>query len=152
MANLAKDKFDINVQDNHLPMGELNQGIDILKIMRNIHLFVKKFNYNQNQQLFIEKRSDRGAKHLNVVNIASISASIRTHGTGMMNTTVSFAYQFLKRKFFRFSQFLFDDYIRSHLSREIRGFDRHRARLRNMYPHQNALKFTRDIRSLGMGM
>ena len=102
-------------------------------------------------QLFIEKRSDRGAKHLHVVNIESISASIRTHGTGMMNTTVSFAYQFLRRKFFRFSQFLFDDYIRSHLSREIRFFERQRQKLKNMYPHENAHKFTRDIMKLGMG-
>lgn len=51
MANLAKDKFGIELADNHLPMGELDQGIDILKIMRNIHMFVKRFNYNQNQQV-----------------------------------------------------------------------------------------------------
>ncbi len=41
----------------------------MLQIMRNIHIFVAKYNYNLNQQFFVEKRSDKGAKHLNSVSI-----------------------------------------------------------------------------------
>lgn len=85
--------------------------------MRNIHVFVARFNYNLNQQFFIERRSEKGAKHLNTINIGSIAASIRTHGTGMMNTTVNFVYGFLAQKFNLFSQFLYDDIIKSYLQR-----------------------------------
>jgi WASH complex subunit 7 len=78
-------------------------------------VFVARYNYNLNQQFFIEKKAVKGAKHLNTVSvleshilnqsnngafqvsIASISGSIRQHGTGMMNTTVNFVYQFLSQ-------------------------------------------------------
>ena len=51
-----------------------------------------------------------------------IANSIRTHGTGIMNTTVNFSYQFLKKKFGIFSQFLFDDQIKSRLAKDARAF------------------------------
>jgi hypothetical protein len=38
-------------------------------------------------QIFIERTSNN--KHLNTINIRHIANSIRTHGTGIMNTTVS---------------------------------------------------------------
>lgn len=54
--------------------------------MRNIHIFVGRYNYNMNQQLFVERAFDQ--KHINVINIFHIADSIRTHGIGIMNTTV----------------------------------------------------------------
>ena len=38
-------------------------------------------------KIFVEKSSNN--KHLNPINIRHIANSIRTHGTGIMNTTVS---------------------------------------------------------------
>ena len=38
-------------------------------------------------KIFVEKSSNN--KHLNTINIRHIANSIRTHGTGIMNTTVS---------------------------------------------------------------
>jgi hypothetical protein len=37
-------------------------------------------------QIFVERQSNN--KHLNTINIRHIANSIRTHGTGIMNTTV----------------------------------------------------------------
>jgi len=37
-------------------------------------------------QIFVERSSNN--KHLNTINIRHIANSIRTHGTGIMNTTV----------------------------------------------------------------
>jgi len=176
--------------DNYLPMGSLDQGLDVLQIMRNIHVFVSRFTYNMNMQQFVEYRPDKSSKHLNTIKIQSIAASIRQHGLGalllllllllplllphfvslrlsyhvylslqstpttttrrvyemyqfdchilyahhahlclllgVLNTTVNFTYQFLSSKFRIFSQFLFDDYIRAHLSREHRWFKKHK--------------------------
>ena len=70
--------------------------------MRNIHVFVSRYMYNLNNQVFVEFRSDN--KHLNTINIRHVANSIRTHGAGIANTAVNFTYQFLKRKFAIFSQ------------------------------------------------
>jgi WASH complex subunit 7 len=137
--------------DNYLPMGSLEMGLDVLQIMRNIHVFVSRFTYNMNMQQFVEYRPDKASKHLNTIKIQSIAASIRQHGLGVLNTTVNFTYQFLSSKFHIFSQFLFDDYIRAHLSREHRWFKKHKnePEVNNMYPYERAVKFVKEIRKLG---
>jgi hypothetical protein len=48
------------------------QGLDVLQIMRNIHVFVARYNYNLNQQLFVEKKAVKGAKALNTVSIQCV--------------------------------------------------------------------------------
>lgn len=152
MRSLAHEKFGLELMDNFLPMGSLDQGLDVLQIMRNIHVFVSRFTYNMNMQQFVEFRPDKASKHLNTIKIQSIAASIRQHGLGVLNTTVNFTYQFLSSKFKIFSQFLFDDYIRAHLSREHRWFKKHKneATVNNMYPYDRALKFVKEIRKLGV--
>lgn len=116
MTALAAQKYGLDMEDNHLPMGGLDQGIDILVIMEQIHVFVARYNYNLNMQFFVEKKPFKGAKHLNIVSIDSICGSIRQHGSGMMNTTVNYVYGYINRKFNIFSQFLFDEHIKSFLS------------------------------------
>ena len=87
-------------------------------------------------QIFVERSSSN--KHLNTINIRHVANSIRTHGTGIMNTTVrsvtgeltpplvlhsmysapsqvNFTYQFLRKKFYIFSQFMYDEYIKARL-------------------------------------
>lgn len=62
--------------------------------MRNIHVFVSKYLYNMNNQIFVEEWSNN--KHLNTINISHIANSIRTHGIGIMNTTVSIGFSHQK--------------------------------------------------------
>ena len=195
-----------------MPSQTLEQGLDVLEIMRHIHVFVAKYNYNLNnqvwphswplpplapcvscsrtharhtalQQIFVEKSSKN--KFLNTINIRHIANSIRTHGTGLhtrvscvtrvslkhcdvlrpgltsrpppppplagiMNTTVNFTFQFLTKRFFTFSQFLFDDHIKSQLLRDIRFFKDTRDQTDQMYPFERAEKFTKSIRKLGV--
>ena len=88
--------------------------------MRNIHVFVTRYLYNLNNQIFVERQSSN--KHLNTINIRHIANSIRTHGIGIMNTTVNFTYQYLRKQFYIFSQFLFDEHIKAKLIRDISYF------------------------------
>lgn len=121
MRSLARDKYGLRLEELALPGQTLEQGLDVLEIMRNIHLFVAKFAYNLNMQMFVERPSAaQDRRHLNVLAIRHVSNSIRTHGTGFMNTTVNCVYQFLAQKLQVFSQFLFDDHIRSRLLKEAR--------------------------------
>lgn len=87
MRYVAKRKFHLDTVEDHLPTQTLEQGLDVLEIMRNIHLFVSNYLYNLNNQIFIERDSNN--KHLNTINIRHIANSLRTHGTGIINTTVS---------------------------------------------------------------
>lgn len=43
MRSLAEEKLGLSLMDNFLPMGSLDQGLDVLQIMRNIHIFVGRY-------------------------------------------------------------------------------------------------------------
>ncbi|GAM18419.1 hypothetical protein SAMD00019534_015940 [Acytostelium subglobosum LB1] len=148
MRNMAFYKYGLNLLEVHLPGATLEQGLDVLEIMRNIHIFVARYNYNLNNQIFIQRSSN--SKTLNTINITHIANSIRTHGAGIMNTTVNFAFQYLKQKFGIFSEFLFDDHIKSRLYKNIKYFRENKAQLDSMYPYELAIEFEKDLRQLGL--
>lgn len=147
MRKLANFQYGLETVDDDLPMQTLDQGLDVLEIMRNINVFVQKYLYNLNTQVFIEESSNN--KHLNSINISHVANSIRTHGIGIMNTTVNYTYQFLKNKFRMFSQFLFDEQIKSRLLKDLRYFLDHKDEFNQMYPYEQADKFNTGIRKLG---
>ncbi|XP_043822433.1 WASH complex subunit 4 isoform X2 [Dromiciops gliroides] len=148
MRNLATQRYGLVMTEAHLPSQTLEQGLDVLEIMRNIHVFVSRYLYNLNNQIFIERTSNN--KHLNTINIRHIANSIRTHGTGIMNTTVNFTYQFLRKKFYIFSQFMYDEHIKSRLIKDIRFFREVKDQNDHKYPFERAEKFNRGIRKLGI--
>uniref|UniRef100_A0A8C2WX21 WASH complex subunit 4 n=1 Tax=Cyclopterus lumpus TaxID=8103 RepID=A0A8C2WX21_CYCLU len=148
MRNLATQRYGLTMTEAHLPSQTLEQGLDVLEIMRNIHVFVSRYLYNLNNQIFVEKASNN--KHLNTINIRHIANSIRTHGTGIMNTTVNFTYQFLRKKFYIFSQFMYDEHIKSRLIKDIRFFRETKDQSDQKYPFDRAEKFNRGIRKLGI--
>ncbi|PFX13788.1 WASH complex subunit 7 [Stylophora pistillata] len=148
MRNQAKQKYGLEMTEAHLPSQTLEQGLDVLEIMRNIHVFVSRYLYNLNNQIFVELASNN--KHLNTINIRHIANSIRTHGSGIMNTTVNFTYQFLRKKFFIFSQFLYDEHIKARLIKDIRFFKETKEQLDQKYPFERAEKFNKGIRKLGL--
>ncbi|CAK1540475.1 unnamed protein product [Leptosia nina] len=148
MRQMANFKFNLRLIQDDLPTQILEQGLDVLEIMRNIHIFVSKYQYNLNNQIFIEKSSNN--KHLNSINIKHIANSIRTHGTGIMNTTVNFTYQFLKNKFFKFSQFMYDEQIKSRLIKDLRNFKDNIGEHGNTYPYRTAERFNKGIKVLGL--
>eukprot|EP01083_Nonionella_stella_P277002 941676_1 len=149
MRALAREKYNLDLADVHLPShSHYSEGLDVLEIMRNIHVFVARYNYNLNTQFFVERSFDQ--KHLNTINIEHVANSIRTHGTGIMNTTINFVYQFLAKKFNIFSEFLYDDHIKSRLMNEFRFFSEKKDEIDNRFPFDRADKFTRSIRKLGV--
>lgn len=145
---MALLQYGLETVDDNLPMQTLEQGLDVLEIMRNINVFVSKYLYNLNTQVFIEESSNN--KHLNTINISHVANSIRTHGLGIMNTTVNFTYQYLRTQFYIFSQFMFDEHIKSRLLKDLRFFAEHKNEFNQMYPYERAEKFHFGIRKLGL--
>lgn len=102
-----------------------------------------------NTQIFVEQRSAN--KHLDSIGIRHVANSLRTHGTGVINTTVNFTYQFLRQKFYTFSQFLYDEQIKSRLMKELRAYaERKQAKSYPVYAYERADAFNKDIRKLGL--
>ena len=148
MRNLAKQKYNLNLIENHLPsQSHFSEGLDVLEIMRNIHVFVNKYTYNLNSQIFIERAFDQ--LHLNTINVQHVANSIRTHGPGIMPTTVNFAYQFCVSKLLIFSEFLYDDHVRSRLLTDDKYFLNNKNKLNNKFPYNLAQKFNQFMRNLG---
>eukprot|EP00759_Apiculatamorpha_spiralis_P036446 PhF_6_TR36555/c0_g1_i2/m.53955/K18465/MRT43, SWIP; WASH complex subunit 7 len=150
MRALAKEIFDITLTESHLPGHIVDQGLDVLVITRRIADFVSRYTYNMNNQMFIERPNVTDSKHVHTLQIRHIANSIRTHGTGIMNTTVNFVYQFLTRRLSLVSQFLYDDHVKSRLIKDARYFSEIRASVNNYYPLPRAEKFCVDIRKLGL--
>lgn len=149
MRHLANHRLLLNPVEDYLPNQTLEQGIDILEIMRKIHVFVSKYVYNMNSQIFVEQQSSN--KHLDTIGIRHVANSLRTHGTGVINTTVNFTYQFLRQKFYTFSQFLYDEQIKARLMKELRSFaERKQQDKYPLYSYERADAFNKDIRKLGL--
>ena len=53
MRQLAEQKNGLELDDIHLPCQTLEQGVDVLDIMRNIHIFVASYTYNLNTQVIL---------------------------------------------------------------------------------------------------
>uniref|UniRef100_A0A3B4A457 Uncharacterized protein n=1 Tax=Periophthalmus magnuspinnatus TaxID=409849 RepID=A0A3B4A457_9GOBI len=107
MRNLATQRYGLTMTEAHLPSQTLEQGLDVLEIMRNIHVFVSRYLYNLNNQ-------------------------------------------FLRKKFYIFSQFMYDEHIKSRLIKDIRFFRETKDQSDQKYPFERAEKFNRGIRKLGI--
>jgi len=60
-----------------------------------------------------------------------------------MNTTVNFTYQYLRKQFYVFSQFLFDEHIKAKLIKDITYFKESKSSLEQKV---NLLNFTSQIK------
>ena len=117
--------------------------------MRKLSVFVSNYNYSLYDQLFIERRSQRGSKHMNTISIHSVASSIRQHGLGIVNTVVTNAYRYLTKQVQLISAFLNDSITRSYLSKERRWYRKERRRLDGLYPVDHAEAFIKTMQRHG---
>lgn len=122
--------------------------------MRKIYTFVSKYSYNMNSQIFVEHHEEtKNNKYVETIGIRHVANSLRTHGTGIINTAINFTYQFLRQKFYTFSQFLYDEQIKARLMKELRYFRTNMMEANRTpppYEYERAIDFNKDIRKLGL--
>ncbi|KAF8297306.1 putative WASH complex subunit 7 [Trypanosoma cruzi] len=150
MRNLALVRYGLRICDGYLPGSIVDQGLDVLVITENIQVFVANYTYNMNEQLFVQRPSTTESKHLHTLHIRHIANSIRTHGTGIMNTTVNYVYKCLLKKLAILSQFLYDDHVKSRLIKDAKFFIAHKEELNGEYPLSRAENFIREMHKLGV--
>ena len=54
MRVFVKDKYQMDLIPSHLPSQQIEQGIDVLHLLRDLNKFVSKYAYNIHTQQFIE--------------------------------------------------------------------------------------------------
>ncbi|KAG5477781.1 hypothetical protein LSCM1_05080 [Leishmania martiniquensis] len=151
MRSLALRIYHLRIADSHLPSCILDQGLDVLVITENIQQFVAYYTYNLNEQVFIQRPSLTPSKHLHTLSTRHIANSIRTHGTGVMNTAVNYVYKYLLKKMAVLSHFLHDDYVHSHLLKDARVvWQRKREQQPVKYSVEQAEQLIREMDRLGV--
>lgn len=150
MRNIALERYGLRVVEGFLPGSIVDQGLDVLVITENIQFFVANYTYNLNEQLFVQRPSVTDAKNLHTLHIRHVANSIRTHGSGIMNTTVNYVYKCLLKKLAIVSQFLYDDHVKSRLMKDTKHFAAHKEQYQALYPLQRAEKYNVEMRKLGV--
>lgn len=88
MRSLAKVKFNLDLGHSYIPSRTVEQGkTDVLAILRSLIFFIQNFKYNMFNQTFIETLNE--STRLKAVSINLISDSIKTHGLGIVKSSIS---------------------------------------------------------------
>ena len=102
----------------YLPNQNLDQGKNVLEIVRSISTFARNFTFNLHNQQFIEIVKD--SSYINIIDVQQISSSLYTHGKGIVNSIVNKAFVFISKNIGYLVDILGDDYINSILKEEMK--------------------------------
>ena len=146
MRVLAKHRYGLNLHEIFLPSQNLEKGKDILDIIRNLKTFTKKYTHNLNNQIFIEIVQD--GQYVNVLGAKQILNSLYTHGTGIVNSIVNKAFNYISKTIKPLLNIIFDDYIISMLKDESRFWNENKSKINYNYPLERASNLRKKILSL----
>ena len=149
MRVLAKNKYGLNLHDVYLPNQNLEQGKDILEIVRSISTFAKSYTYNLHNQQFIEIAKD--SSYINIIGVQQIISSLYTHGKGIVNSIVKKAAEFIAKKVEFLIDVLKNDYINSMLKDEMRFWEESKAQINYNYPLERGQILRQKIIALDQG-
>jgi len=94
MRVMGNHLFDLKLHDVFLPNHTIERDkFDILAVVRNIPSFISNYKYNILSQRFLEVSGEN--KIINCISIQQLSDSIRTHGLGILSTTVNAFYRYM---------------------------------------------------------
>ena len=146
MRVLAKHKYNLNLHEVYLPNQNLEQGKDILEIIRNLPKFTKNYTHNMHSQIFIEMTKD--SSYINVIGVQQIINSLYTHGKGIINSIINKAFGYISKTIKGLLVIIFDDYILSMLKDEKIFWDNNKGTIKYNYPLERAMALRQKILNL----
>ena len=146
MRVLAKHKYGLNLHEVYLPNQNLEQGKDILDIIRNLPKFTKSYTHNMHSQIFIEMVKD--SSYINVIGVQQIINSLYTHGKGIVNSIINKAFGYISKTIKVLLGILLDDYILSILKDENIFWADNKATIKYNYPLERAMTVRQKIINL----
>ncbi|CAE7467141.1 WASHC4, partial [Symbiodinium pilosum] len=145
MRSVAWQRYGLDLLDGGLPAGSLAQGLDVIDVMRNVHLLATQYCYSLHQQFFTQA-SNQGEAKIRTITVEHLAASIRVHGYGVINTAVNYSVGFIKRKLEVVAEFLADESVKSRLLA-----DKQWMQGRSCYTWARGVESAKIIRRLGAG-
>ena len=146
MRVLAKHKYGLILHDVNLPNHNLEQGKDILDIIRNLVKFTKSYNHNMHNQIFVEIVNE--SSYINVIGVQQIINSLYTHGKGIVNSIINKAFVFISKTVRGLLEIIFDDYVLSMLKDERTFWEENKATIKYMYPLQRGMDLRQKLLAL----
>ena len=146
MRVLAKHKYGLNLHEVFLPNQNLEQGKDILDIIRNLKSFTNNYTHNMHSQIFIEKVKD--SSYINVIGVQQIINSLYTHGKGIINSILNKAFGYISRTVKSLLTILLDEYILSLIKEEKIFWENNKATIKYCYPLERAMSLRQSILNL----
>ena len=146
MRVLAKHKYGLNLHDVYLPNQNLEQGKDILDIIRNLPKFTKSYTHNMHSQMFIEFVND--SSYINMIGVQQIINSLYTHGKGIINSIINKTFGYISKTIRSLLEIIFDDYILSMLKDEKIFWEQNKATIKYNYPLERAINLRQKIITL----
>ena len=146
MRVLAKHKYGLNLHEVILPNQNLEQGKDILDVIRNLNKFAKSYTHNMHSQIFIELNNE--SSYINIIGVQQIINSLYTHGKGIINSLINKAFGYISKTIRALLGILFDDYILSLLKDEKAFWDQNKATIKYNYPLERAMSLRQKIINL----
>ena len=146
MRVLAKHKYGLNLHEVYLPNQNLEQGKDILEIIRNLPKFTKNYIHNMHSQIFIEIPKE--SSYINIIGVQQIINSLYTHGKGIINSIINKAFGYISKTVKVLLEILFDDYILSLIKDEKTFWETNKATIKYNYPLKRAADLRQKILNL----
>jgi WASH complex subunit 7 len=94
MKCIAYNLYSLTIQDNLLLPKKLQQGLDIISIIKRLQYFVLNYHYSLHTQVFFERIS-KGS--IDVFGVTQAVNSFNIHGMGIRNTALSAIYKLVGR-------------------------------------------------------
>ena len=88
MKCLAYHLYGIELQDSLLPPQKVEQGLDLIFIVKHLNEFVTNYHFSLHTQTFFETTSDT-KRGIDVFGVAQAANSFHTHGVGIRNTVLN---------------------------------------------------------------
>ena len=93
-------QFGLSLADSCLPLGDRGGGgggggASVVELSDNLSAIVQNFSYDMSQEIFVRKRPAKQSQFLACINVSRLALSIRQHGVGVVNRSVSVAYTLL---------------------------------------------------------
>lgn len=147
MKSFAKMKYDLSLIDSFLPIEVIDQGINLLEIVKSLPKFIKAYNYDLLNQLFIEE-AIKDKKRISIVSSNQFVNTFRTHSIGIINSIVNKIFQLIGNQLKRIIAILVDDKISSIIYKEKLFWDECSSKYNTPYPYVKAHKFLKDNEEL----
>ena len=148
MRVLAKHKYKLNLHEVFLPSQNLEQGKDILDIIRSLVKFSKNYTHNMHSQIFIEKETE--GNFISVIGVQQIINSLYTHGKGIVNSIITKAFEVLSKRFMEKMLEVMDcdEYFVSILKAEKKYWEENKVKEKYNYPLERAIKVREGIQKI----